>query len=246
MFFEEDVAAAYAARPPYPTALFDLLQELADPQCGVVLDAGTGTGDLARPMASRFERVDALDPSAAMIEAGRREPGGSASNLRWILGSAETGPLGGPYGLVVAGQSLAWMEWSVVLPRWKEASTTRAWVAIVERTWEDVPWRAALKPIISQYSRNREFRPYDLVEELSLRGLFRVLGSRTVSGEHVDMTPTRLLDGLHSQNGLARSSLGSSTSTAFDREVVAALSPFLRDGLLSVPAGASVTWGVAT
>lgn len=246
MFLEPDVADAYAARPAYPPELFALLQELADPVCGAVLDAGTGTGDLARPLARLFDRVDAIDPSAAMVDAGRSAPGGDATNLRWIVGSAETAPLAPPYGLVVAGQSLAWMEWSIVLPRFGAASSARAHVAIVERTWDDAPWRGALKAVIARWSTNREFRPYDVVEEVTRRGLFRTLGSRTLLGAHVDMTPDRFLDALHSQNGLARSALGPDRSAAFDAEVRTAVSPFQRGGRLPVPAGASVTWGVAT
>ena len=110
MFLEPDVARSYAARPPYPAELIDVLGGLSESDCPCVLDAGAGTGDIARPLARRLLRVDAVDPSLAMIDEGRRSEGGDAPNLRWILGGAETAPLEPPYGLVVAGQSLAWME----------------------------------------------------------------------------------------------------------------------------------------
>lgn len=245
MFEEPDVARSYAGRPPYPDALFDVLGGLADPACPVVLDVGAGTGDLARPLARRFHRVDAVDPSRAMIEAGRRQEGGDAPTLRWILGAAETAPIAPPYGLVVAGQSLAWMEWSVVLPRWREALTPGAFLAIVERTWDDAPWRAALGPIIARHSANREYRPYDLLGELTARGLFQAVGHRELPGE-VESTVEAVLDGFHSQNGLARHSLGASATAAFDSEARAELEPFARQGRLRIPAGAVVTWGRPT
>jgi hypothetical protein len=50
-------AAGYARfRPTYPDALFDWLAGLA-PSRALAWDAGTGNGQAARALASRFERV---------------------------------------------------------------------------------------------------------------------------------------------------------------------------------------------
>ena len=54
-----------------------------------VLDLGAGEGALARPLAARVDRVDAVEISPAMVEEGQRRPGGTAPNLNWITGSAE-------------------------------------------------------------------------------------------------------------------------------------------------------------
>jgi 2-polyprenyl-3-methyl-5-hydroxy-6-metoxy-1,4-benzoquinol methylase len=67
-----------------------------------VLDIGTGTGAVARPLAPLVERVHAVDWSAAMIEEGRQLPGGDHPNLIWSVGPAETVALAPPYGLVTA------------------------------------------------------------------------------------------------------------------------------------------------
>ncbi|HUC24416.1 MAG TPA: class I SAM-dependent methyltransferase [Streptosporangiaceae bacterium] len=47
-----------------------------------MLDIGAGDGALARPLAERVDRVDAVDVSAAMLAAGARQPGGDRPNLR--------------------------------------------------------------------------------------------------------------------------------------------------------------------
>ncbi|MGY4991804.1 class I SAM-dependent methyltransferase [Streptomyces nigrescens] len=63
------VAAQYAAaRPGYPPALFDAIEELAgQPLAGArVLDVGAGTGIATRLLAERGARVTALEPGAAM------------------------------------------------------------------------------------------------------------------------------------------------------------------------------------
>ena len=76
VFGQPGVADAYQHRPPYPDEVFDLLERLIADRPRAVLDIGAGEGALARPLASRVDHVDAVDASAAMIEAGRRRPGG--------------------------------------------------------------------------------------------------------------------------------------------------------------------------
>ena len=71
-----------------------------------VLDVGCGSGALARRLAAEAGEVDAVDVSAAMIEAAR-----SASenlvNVRWILGDVLTLDLGADrYDAVTAMASL--------------------------------------------------------------------------------------------------------------------------------------------
>ena len=82
-----------------------------------MLDLGAGEGALARPLAEMVDHVDAVDISAAMIDAGRDRPGGRQPNLRWIVGAAQDAPLGGPYALVTAGASMHWMPWPQTLTR---------------------------------------------------------------------------------------------------------------------------------
>jgi SAM-dependent methyltransferase len=242
---DEGTARAYPSRPPYPAGVFDVLVDLLDPTTPDVLDAGAGTGDVARPLAERVRRVDALDPSAAMTAVGRSLPGGDRANLRWVHGDGETGPLSPPYGLVTAGQSLAWMEWSVVLPRWKSAMTSAARVALVERRNDDAGWWSSIRPIVPRYSTNRGFRGYDLVQEVVDRGLFVVEGRRTVEGVPARRTVERILEGLHSMNGLTRARMGAAAD-AFDEEVRDVLAPFARDGTVEERVGAEVTWGRPT
>ncbi|MFC5268626.1 methyltransferase domain-containing protein [Kribbella qitaiheensis] len=79
-FRHEGVAAAYRYRSPYPEDVFDRLEELIVDEPRVVLDIGAGEGAIARPLAARVERVDAVDISAAMVDAGRRRPGGDQPN----------------------------------------------------------------------------------------------------------------------------------------------------------------------
>src|SRR4051794_2214306 len=88
-FGDASVVAAYRFRPPYPEQVFDILAELMVDRAGRILDAGCGSGDLAIPLLRIAGRVDAVDPSVAMLSAGRARPGGDDPRLRWVEGYME-------------------------------------------------------------------------------------------------------------------------------------------------------------
>src|SRR5689334_17174038 len=85
-FADASVAGAYQYRPGYAPAAIDLLAALLRDRPRHVLDVGCGTGAVARALAPRVDRVDALDMSAAMVAAGRALPGGADPRLRWHVG----------------------------------------------------------------------------------------------------------------------------------------------------------------
>ena len=116
-FEDQDVIRSYGHRPPYALEVFAILCELSAGSPRAVLDVGCGRGELARPLAAHVERVDAADRSTAMIEAGRAAPGGTAPNLRWIVGQVKDAPLNPPYSLITGRRSLHWMDWERIFPR---------------------------------------------------------------------------------------------------------------------------------
>jgi 2-polyprenyl-3-methyl-5-hydroxy-6-metoxy-1,4-benzoquinol methylase len=74
-FGDESIVAAYRHRPPYPAETFDIVAGLLGDGPRVILEAGCGSGDLALGLARHVERVDAVDPSAAMLTAAQSRPG---------------------------------------------------------------------------------------------------------------------------------------------------------------------------
>jgi SAM-dependent methyltransferase len=123
--------AVYHLRPPYPGSLFERLSEVAAD--GPVLDAGCGTGDLARGLAPRVERVDAVDASPRMIERARQLPG--AERVRWHAAPIEDAELDPPYALIVAGDSVHWFDWDVAFTRFAAWLAPAGTLAIVQREW---------------------------------------------------------------------------------------------------------------
>jgi SAM-dependent methyltransferase len=242
-FKDAGIAAAYPHRPPYPDEVFAILAGLIADEPRAVLDIGCGTGDLARPLARLVERVDAVDFSAAMLEAGRRLPGGDAPNLRWIEGSVEEAPLEPPYALVTAGESLHWMDWAVVLPRLRDMLTPRGQLAIIERDGQMGPWDAEVGQFAVRYSTNRDFAPYDLVQELERRGLFQKRGERRTAPVAFTQPTEGFIEAFHSRNGFSRDRMAPEQAAAFDAEVAAFLAERCPNGVVTLQIAGVVVWG---
>lgn len=243
-FHDASVVAAYHHRPPYPDEVFEILFGLIADEPRAVLDVGTGSGAIARALAPRVARVDAVDPSRGMIEKGRGLPGGDHPHLVWIEGYAEDAPLAPPYALITAGASLHWMDWPVVMPRFRDALTPRGVLAMIDPPWLPNPWDDGVLAAINRYSTNRRYRPYDLIDELELRGLFRVLGRQRAAPAPFRQPVADYVESIHSQNGFSRDRMSPENAAAFDREVTRLVSPHAEDGVLTLQVGGEVIWGL--
>lgn len=241
-FQDAAIAAAYPTRPPYPAEVFERLRALLVGPA-VALDAGCGTGDIARRLAPLVDRVDAIDQSAAMIAAGQRLPGGGATNLRWSRGALEDATLDPPYGLIVAGESLHWMDWEAVMPRLRDALAPGARLAIVERVEDRSPWSDALLALIVRYSTNREFQPYDLIDELTSRRLLTVEGQALTDAEPFQQRVADYVESIHSRNGFSRDRMTPADAAAFDAAASALITPHATGGVVSLRIRAELRWG---
>jgi SAM-dependent methyltransferase len=243
-FTHSGVAVAYRHRPPYPDEVFDILTGLITDRPRDVLDLGAGEGSLARPLASRVDHVDALDISAAMIDDGRRRPGGQAPNLRWIVGAAETAELSGPYALVTAGASLHWMAWHPTLERAAKAMTSNAMLALVYHEYREFPWRAELGRLIARHSRSPRFDPtFRIADALTAAGLFTVAGKTETRPVRFQQRVDGYVEQFHSTASLAREWMHDDEALAFDREVEAIVAPYATEDVLDMAVVAEVTWG---
>jgi SAM-dependent methyltransferase len=98
-------AAAYAeARPRYPAALFHWLAVVA-PGTTLAWDAGTGNGQVAVGLASRFARVHATDASPEQIAEAEPHP-----RVGYAVAQYDSGLEAGSAQLVTVGQALHWFE----------------------------------------------------------------------------------------------------------------------------------------
>lgn len=218
VFKEPHVVASYEHRPPYPQATIDELARLADG--GAVVDAGCGTGELARRIAPLVARVDAVDISAEMLALARTLPG--AERVHFVHGGIEDAELEAPYELVVAGDSVHWFDWERALPRIFELAPQ---FAVVGRNWffgaDELVER--IRPIWAKHGWNRDFKPLKPVEELERRDLLRIVDTFISPADPWRPTQDEVV-GLHfSQSGFARERLAD--PDGFERELRDALGP---------------------
>jgi ubiquinone/menaquinone biosynthesis C-methylase UbiE len=245
-FSDESIVSAYRFRPPYPAEVFEILERLMGDGPGVVLDAGCGSGDLALGLLGIAERVDAVDPSAAMLAAGRARRSGDDSRLRWIAGMMEDAPLDGPYALITTGESLHWMDWPVVMRRFRELLAPGGRLAIVNRIEQPNPWATDLQKLINQYSTNRDYQPYDLIQELTQRGLLRIAGSERTSFEPFTQSIDDYIESIHSRNGFSRDRMTIEAAAAFDRATRTLLEPYAIEDTVTLRVSGSVVSGLPT
>lgn len=246
-FRNADVAASYRHRPAFPPETFQILRDLIVDERRTVLDLGCGTGFVARPLAPLVDRVDAVDVSAAMIEEGRRLPGGDHPRLDWIVGRAENATLRPPYALVTAGDSLHWMDWDVVLPRVAGALSPNGRLAILTVDGKIAPEDETLKQgilaLIRQYSTLNDWRPdFDLVSELQRRGLFLEEGRAETSSVVFTQSVEEYVESFHARASLSWERMKSDDVATFDeamRQLVAACP----GEMVELSVHASVVWG---
>jgi SAM-dependent methyltransferase len=242
-FADQSVVDRYHLRSTYPPETFMFLNALIVDEPRAVLDVGCGTGNVARPLAHFVERVDAVDWSFPMLERARTLPGGDSPRIRWLHGRAEDASLEPPYALITAGESLHWMEWGVVLPRFARLLTPHGVLAIMYIVDQPVPWRDGYLQIVRRFSNNPTYVPFDWIAELEKYQLFQKLGERKTAAVTMQQTVEDYVAAQHARSSLSLETMTASQAAQFDTKMQALLLPFAQDGLLTLSVVGGITWG---
>jgi SAM-dependent methyltransferase len=241
-FGHASVVRAYRHRPAYPAEVFDILDELLADEPRAVLDAGCGTGAVARRLVERVDRIDAVDISAPMIEAGRALSGGDDPRITWITAPIETAPLRPPYGIVTCGESIHWMDWDVALPRFRHALTPEGRLVILDIGREPAPWDADLLAIIERYSTNRAFQRMDVPLALQERGLFRIEARHRTTAVPFVQPIEHFVESFHGRASFSRERMTAHSAAAFDAAVRDLIGRHC-GASVELPIVATLTWG---
>jgi SAM-dependent methyltransferase len=244
VFSNREVASRYRHRAPYPDEVLTTLRGLlVAPR--TILDVGAGSGALARRMVGFSERVDAVDPSAAMIDEGRALPGGAEPHLNWILARAEDAQLSPRYGLITAGASLHWLDLDVALARLRDALAPDAVMAVADTEIIHGPYWDELLAVIREHSEiEHHIETADRMEALDASGRFAIQGRLRTEPMPFEQSVDDYIEMLHSTSTLARVRLGD-RAARFDAEAHAVFAGYgldhLRYGVVGV-----VIWGRPT
>lgn len=247
-FKARNVAELYTYQPAYSDEVYTTLLGLIPAATKTVLDAGCGPGKIARGLVEGsgkpVDRVDAVDFSAEMIRVGKSLPNGSHPNLHWQCAAIEEAELNAPYGLIVAGASLHWMDWPIVLPRLAQALAPDSVLALVSG---DEPrmaaWLPDRKALIAEYSTNQNWQPWDMLAELIQQGYFEQLGEFDAVPITVTQTIEDFLKCEHSRASLSLDGMGPQRAAEFNEKMYAALEPHLTDGHLDYEVVGRIRWG---
>lgn len=243
IFKQKDVAEAYIYRPPYPAQTFEILNGLIAEKTSRVLDVGCGTGNVARYLIKFVNYINALDFSESMITIGKSLPHGNHPNVNWICSSIEEASLNYRYNLITAGASLHWMDWNIVLPKFKELLLPDGYLAIINDNNLPVPWEEELRQIIKIYSTNQEYRPYNLVNELEERNLYEKIGEKNTEPKVFTQSLDEYIESFHARNGFSREVMGKDLAEEFDNEVRNLLLKYCSDGNVEIQVIGEIVWG---
>ena len=238
------VVKAYQNRPPYPGELYAMLRELVVDEPRVILELGCGLGEIARELATDADLVDAVDPSEAMLALGRSLPGGDHPNLRWHHSSAEEFEYPATYGLIVAADSLFWMDRGAVFPLMSRALSARGRLAIVHRE-HDAPWSAQLPALIRRFSTitGYSYLASDMIEELQKEDLFELERRCTTSPVPYRQSVDDYVEFWHSRSACSRDRMGADEAARFDAELRQIVEPYSTEGILRYDVSADVVSG---
>jgi trans-aconitate methyltransferase len=178
-----------------------------------------------------------------MIAKGKTLPGGDHPRLRWLHAAVETVALDPPYALITAGESMHWMDWEVVFPRFGDALTPGGVVAIVHRVELPAPWQEGLDALIRQFSTMQNYQPFDLIDELEKRDLFQKLGERKTAPVTSAQSINDYIASFHSRSSLSPAHMPASDAATFDRQLRDLVSPWGKESMLELQTVGSVVWG---
>ena len=183
-----------AARPPYPTALYDRL--IAERVVGPglrVLEIGAGSGEATGDLVARGCAVVAVEPGPEL----RRRLTGEHPGVRVLEGRVEDVTLAvGEFDSAVAATSMHWVDLAVALPHLHRALRDDGLLAVWRTVFGDprieTQFRRQVMAIVAAREEGVRVEsvldPHPSVAELEAGSFFGHLGSWQWPW-HVDLTP---------------------------------------------------------
>ncbi len=240
-FQDADVVAQYHLRLPYPKETFDWLLALMTDTPRTVLDVGTGTGEIARQLIEQVDRIDAVDWSAAMLARGKTLPGGDHPHLQWLCGRIEDIPLFPPYALITLGDSLVWLDWEVIFPRFVQLLTPHGSLAILSRRELPVSWQSELDQLRRGFSTLKGAPSFDIVATLERAHLFARVGEYQTESVTTSQTITDYIASFHTRS--THSHMAEADKALFDQQLRLLLKPWCHQETLELQTVAEIVWG---
>ncbi len=250
-FQYQSVVDRYHLRPEYPTEIHNKLYEFVTPDSHV-LDIGCGPGKLSYPLSERVASVLAVDLSEAMIELAQSDARDD-SNIDWRVADIHTLEFPNNVDLIVAGASIHWTNLDVLLPRLHDVLNGNGKIVFIEGD-EGVghPWGEAELELMKQVQIEiNEVTPRWAIEaKFSGRQKTAIVkhdafvreDSMQVKHEF-SATIDHYINITHSRQSFALDCMPESVAEQFYRDMVALVTPYATDGVLTYEVGTLMEWG---
>ncbi|HUY39714.1 MAG TPA: class I SAM-dependent methyltransferase [Candidatus Binataceae bacterium] len=251
-FASRRMAENYQFRPPYSPELYAVLESLIAPQCRTVLDAGCGPGKITLGLVDRVDRIDAVDPSEEMLRVARSRPKADSPKIRWIHATMEEAPLEPPYGLIVAGLSIHWMNLDRVLPRFASALADGAFLALLDYDGAvDAPWEREEILFDVDFIRmiyGHTQNPWNTIGEriddpILTHPAFERSGHLVTAPVRISQSVEDYLRCQHSRATWSEDHLGAEAAREFDAGMTKLLSRHAVAGMLDFAVQTRIEWG---
>lgn len=246
------MAENYRFRPPYSPEVYSTLLGLIAPPCRTVLDAGCGPGKITLGLVDHVNRIDAVDPSEEMLRVARSRSQADNPKIRWIRAAMEEAPLEPPYGLIVAGLSIHWMNLDRVLPRFASALADGAFLALLDYDGPvGAPWEREEILFDVEFIRKIEGRaqnPWSTISEriddpILVHPAFERIGQLVTAPFQISQSIEDYLRCQHSRATWSEDHLGAEASREFDAGLTKLLSRYAVDGMLEFNVQTRIEWG---
>jgi trans-aconitate methyltransferase len=246
------MADNYLFRPAYSPEVYETLLSLFDDHPRALLDAGCGPGKITLGLVDHLDRVDSVDPSEEMLRVAQSMPKAGDPKIRWVRSKIEDAELHPPYGLIVAGASIHWMDLDRTLARFGDALAPGAFLAVLEGDAPVIPpWEHDEKAFMIDFVERISGRRPDwwktmsegLREPVLVDSRFHSAGYRITAPVEVTQSIEDYLRCQHSRATWSEDHLGDESTREFDRELSSLLTRQATNGVLTYHVQTRIEWG---
>jgi hypothetical protein len=147
-----------------------------------------------------------------------------------------------PYALITAGDSVHWLEWYVVMPRFARMLTPHGYLAMLGVDQLPLPWDDELWPLRRRFSTIPNFQYYDHVKGLEERGLFQRMGSERTEPLVFTQSLDDYVESFHGRAAFSRERMTPDAAMALDNEIRSLVSRYCGD-TVELQLVTEVIWG---
>lgn len=234
-FKQQTIVNNYKYRIPYSQELFTklksfLLEKNSDAKLRA-LDIGTGTGEIAKEIATFIHHVDAIDASENMIVEAKKDS--SYQNISWIHNKVENLSLDHRYDVIIAGDSIHWMNWDIIFPLFKKILSENGILCLVTRE-TNTQWNTELNNIIKKFSLIRDYERIEIETYLEKFGYWKIISQFKTRPRKIKQSVDDYIKSFHSRTSLSIEDMDLNDSKVFDQSIKEIVSPFVLEGSLSL------------